>query len=334
MPTILTNAKELIDEGFIEEVGLSSSTGGRRAKIFSPAKDKRYTVGINISRHNIGLVLVNFCGHLETFERNLCQYVDSDSYYEGLLALIEKFLSKHNVLHEKIIGIGLSIPAIIDTNENLITKSHVLGIRNVLCRRFSKKIPFNFSFINDANAAGYCELSTQRKNNDFVYISLSDFVGGAVFKNGELCLGDNQRSGEFGHIILVPNGKPCYCGKMGCVDSYCSALVLSSTTNGDLDLFFAKLEEHDEFYENIFKSYLDYLAILIIDLRMAFDCEIIVGGYVGERLDKYIDELRSIVLKKDTFEEERVFIYTCANKSEVSAYGAALLHLEKFIDHI
>ena len=334
MPTVLTNTKELLDDGFIEEVGFYSSTGGRRAKILAPKKDAFYTIGVNISRNHIGIALVNFCGELKNWRRISYPYIDEENYYETLSDFIEDFIEGNNIQKEKIIGVGYSVPSIIDPEEKVMIKSHVLGLRDILCLRFSKKIPYDSSFINDANAAGYCELSTQRRQDDFVYISLSDFVGGGVFKNGQLYLGDNQRSGEFGHMILVPGGKPCYCGKKGCVDPYCSALNLSSISENNLDLFFHRLEQGDTKYMVAFKTYLNYLATLIINLRMAFDCEIIVGGYVGERLDPYLDELRSIVLKKDTFEEERLFIHTCANKSEVSAYGAALFHMEKYIERI
>ena len=62
---------------------------------------------------------------------------------------------------------------------------------------------------------------------DAVYLSLNNTLGGAFSINGKLVTGQNQKAGEFGHIILVPGGKKCYCGKAGCADAYCAASALT-----------------------------------------------------------------------------------------------------------
>ena len=52
---------------------------------------------------------------------------------------------------------------------------------------------------------------------------------------GKLLPGDAFRCGEAGHMTLIPDGKPCYCGKTGCVDAYCSARLLSDLSGGRLE---------------------------------------------------------------------------------------------------
>ena len=55
------------------------------------------------------------------------------------------------------------------------------------------------------------------------YIMLSNNVGGAMIINGKVYSGNNFRPAEVGHMTLVPQGRQCYCGQYGCVDSYLSA---------------------------------------------------------------------------------------------------------------
>ena len=102
---------------------------------------------------------------------------------------------------------------------------------------------FPFQVENDANCAAFAQLRGTKK--DAVYLSLNDTVGGAIFLNGNLYRGDGFKSGEFGHMILEPGGKVCYCGKSGCMDAYCSAKILKSAGGGSLNSFFEALNRSD-----------------------------------------------------------------------------------------
>ena len=76
-----------------------------------------------------------------------------------------------------------------------------------------------------------------------LYLSLNNTLGGAFCIDGKLILGENQKAGEFGHMILVPGGKKCYCGKLGCADAYCAASVLTDETHQTLEQFMAHLKK-------------------------------------------------------------------------------------------
>lgn len=74
-----------------------------------------------------------------------------------------------------------------------------------------------------------------------LYLSLNNTLGGAFCIDGKLILGENQKAGEFGHIILVPGGKQCYCGKRGCADVYCAASALTDDTSQTLEQFMQRV---------------------------------------------------------------------------------------------
>ncbi len=334
MPTVLTGTKELSALGLIQDEGLFDSTGGRKARILAPNPTARFSVGVDITANHISFVLVNMIGETIGLTRILSSYFNKPEYYKNIGDLLRDFITKQKFPKERLLGVGVSIPGIIDETGKYITDSHALKIRHLPCSIFSSSIPYPCYFINDANAASLAEMNANHTGKIVVYLSLSDSVGGAIIMNKSIYLGDNQRSGEFGHVCLIPDGKPCYCGKLGCFDAYCSALVLEEYGQGELEMFFKKVKKGDETCKFALNQYLDNLAIAIKNIRMAFDCDVIIGGYVGGFLDAYIDDLRSRVSRLNTFDDDGRFIHPCGYKYEASAVGAAIQHVKAFVQTV
>lgn len=84
---------------------------------------------------------------------------------------------------------------------------------------------------NDANAAALGEMlfGAARGMKDFVVITLGTGLGSGIVSNGELIYGADGFAGEVGHTIVDPNGRRCGCGKLGCLETYCSATGLCRT---------------------------------------------------------------------------------------------------------
>jgi len=167
-----------------------------------------------------------------------------------------------------------------------------------------------------------------------LYLSLNNTLGGAFCIDGKLILGENQKAGEFGHIILVPGGKQCYCGKRGCADVYCAASALTDDTSQTLEQFMQQLEERKESAQQVWQEYLEYLAVLISNLRMAYDMDIILGGEVGGYLSDYMIPLEEKVMKYNGFDHDARYLKICSYKREASAVGVAKYFLQEFIKDI
>lgn len=214
-PTVLQNVKELMAMGLVQEVGTFESTGGRKARAFAPVRNARLAVGLEITQNHVGAVLVDLSGNLLHYERKKRLYERSDTYAEMLAGIVQGLIEKEGCPVEKILGVGISLPGILDKEGQTLVYSHALGLRNVPTEEFSRYIPFSCRFINDANAAGLAEVRDLESPRSLVYLSLSNSVGGAILTGGALYGGDHLRAGEFGHNTLVPDGRPCYCGKKG-----------------------------------------------------------------------------------------------------------------------
>ena len=89
-------------------------------------------------------------------------------------------------------------------------------------------------------------------------------------------------------MIIVPNGKKCYCGKRGCLDSYCSARTLKRGGEETLEQFFDDLKKGVPENKRIWDTYLEYLALAVANLRMAYDCDIILGGNIGGNMEGHM----------------------------------------------
>lgn len=78
---------------------------------------------------------------------------------------------------------------------------------------------------NDANAAAMGEriYGKAQHTDDFLCVTLGTGVGGGVFCNGKLVYGLNGMAGEIGHMMVETGGRPCGCGRKGCLERYASA---------------------------------------------------------------------------------------------------------------
>ena len=95
-----------------------------------------------------------------------------------------------------------------------------------LADMFSEALGIPVALTNDANAAAIGEMTygIARGLKNFIMITLGTGVGSGIVIDGHLVYGSDGFAGELGHIIMRPeNGHLCGCGRMGCLETYCSA---------------------------------------------------------------------------------------------------------------
>ena len=334
MPTVLSNVKDLLEKGIIIETGEYESTGGRKAKSIGINPSYRYAMGIVITANHLGMVLVNLKYEIVKSERIRLKFVSDMSYCSQVADFAAKFLDHMNDAEqkEKLLGVGISIPGIINQEQKLVIKSHALKLENYSLSFLEQAFSVPVYFSNDANAAMMAEDMNIYQNA--IYLSLNQTLGGAFCIGGNLFSGENQKAGEFGHMILVPQGRKCYCGKSGCADAYCAAGALVGESKDSVEQFMQLLQNNDEKAEKKWEEYLDYLAVLISNLRMAYDMDIILGGEMGGYLSDYMIPLGEKVMKYNGFDHDLRYLKNCSYKKEASAVGAAKHFLQDFIGKI
>lgn len=328
MPTVLSNVGELTESGLITEAGEMESTGGRKARRIALNENYCYAVGVDLTAHHVGMVLVNLGGRIVKQARLRFDFEESMAYCRKLTEMVQAFYQDAADVR-KILGIGISLPGIVHEKERMLARSHALRLENYSLKMLEQFLPLPVYFENDANAAMLAENPVRIGNA--VYLSLNNTLGGAVCIDGNLLSGQNRKAGEFGHMLLHPGGKTCYCGKKGCADAYCAASVLTGNGKISLDAFMESLGT-EATAAHKWEEYLENLAVLISNIRMIFDTDIILGGDVGGYLPEYMAELGEKVLKYNLFDKDVSYLQNCSYRKEASAVGVAKYFFQRFAE--
>lgn len=153
---------------------------------------------------------------------------------EFLDVLYQNILSKFNAIdvHFELVAVGVGAPngnfynGTIEHAPNLKWKG-IIPLAELLQPYF--KVPVVLT--NDANAAAIGErvFGGAQGMDDFVIITLGTGLGGGIVSNGKLVYGHDGLAGELGHLNVYPEGRPCNCGKSGCLETYVSATGLKKT---------------------------------------------------------------------------------------------------------
>ena len=135
-------------------------------------------------------------------------------------------------------------------------------------------------------------------------------------------------------MTIVPEGELCYCGQRGCADAYLSAQRLAECADGSVALFFDKLKAGNEHCREVWDQYVKALVLTVNNLRMIFDCSVILGGYVGSYAEDFLAEVVEAAAQKNTFERDGGYLRACSYRLEATAVGAGLQFVERFIKQI
>lgn len=136
-------------------------------------------------------------------------------------------------------GVGVGIPALMDREGRLVLAPN-LGWRDTPIRaRLEAALAAPVYIDNDTKAAAMAErlFGVCRDVEDFVYLTGHSGVGGGLFLGGRLYRGAQGFAGEVGHVTVVPDGRPCGCGKRGCLETYVSeSAILAQAAERGRDL--------------------------------------------------------------------------------------------------
>lgn len=333
LPTVTNTLTDLKELGLVaSDTKIVSKTGGRNPVAYSFIPDARVAIGLDISRYYIKSIVVDLDGNSVHYITRKIDYSRTDDYLKILGDEVENIVREASLDPQKILGVGIAVPGLVEHEQGYVVDGRVIDNTGMTCTDFSKYITYKTKLIHDSIAAGVAEFTKHPELKTACYVNACNSFGGSVMVNDSIYLGDGLYSCEIGHLNLVPNGKKCYCGQLGCFDSYCSTEVLSSHTQGDLALFFRKLKEGDPDLAEIWDTYLDHMARAMTEIRMMFGCKIIIGGDIGAEIDQYMGMLRDKVDALSPFGEtsDQYLISSYNNKKAIAA-GAAMLFVREFL---
>jgi glucokinase len=120
-------------------------------------------------------------------------------------------------------GIGVGAAGQIHRDSGVIAVAPNLGWRNVpLATLLSERLGHPVRVVNDLAAAAWGELNAGagRGATDVYVVFVGSGVGSCVIANTQLVRGAGGVAGELGHTKVIPNGRRCGCGELGCLEAY------------------------------------------------------------------------------------------------------------------
>jgi glucokinase len=146
---------------------------------------------------------------------------------DAALDAIERVANEARV-HGELEAVGVGFPGLADHARGVARSSVMLdGWRDVpLAGLLEERLGVPCAVDNDVNAAALHELELRRAP-DMLFVAVGTGIGGALVLDGRLHRGRGL-AGEIGHVVIERGGRPCDCGRRGCVNRYASGTAIEA----------------------------------------------------------------------------------------------------------
>jgi len=338
-PLVASLVEDLLAFGVILENGIGESIGGRRPNLFCINPEYQYVVGVDVNLHTLNLAIFDLNNALvyrEEFKD--FELENSEKYVQALLDKITSALHRKNIATNKILAVGLSIPGLVDAEHGL-SHTHLSYLDRGLGNYLSEELGIPVLLDNDARAMAMGEkaFGKAKGKRNVLCLQLSNGIGLGIILNGELYSGKNGFAGEFGHILIDPDGKLCHCGKIGCLETLASGKLLvknirQAIDNGqetllaeynlkgekiDLQTVVDAILSGDQFAIEQLNLIGEYLGKGLVSLIHLLNPEMIIIGGKLARAGKYI--INPVAMSMNKYAMDRI-------SSEVELVSSDLLN--------
>lgn len=282
---------DLISSGLLQEAGRRKTSRGQPPIAIEIAQGGGYALGIRIEATHFHAVAAELRGDLIEMREGAAPTGGDAGWFDLIAEIHAYFASRFG--RERCLGLGLVMPGPFDTDwPGVPTPGAVLALqRRGVADELAARIGAEVFLENDALAAALGEklYGHAVEIRDFFYVFVGEGVGGGIVIKDEPYRGNRGNAGEFGHVIIDPNGPQCYCGNRGCLGEYLSLAALRNALGA------AALagEEPDVALDRWLEQAAGALAIGLVSIENLFDPEcIIIGGTApASLLEKIVDRL-------------------------------------------
>jgi predicted NBD/HSP70 family sugar kinase len=226
--TISNIVAELLDESKLSAHAPEKTARGQPPIPLSINPDGGYSIGFHVEQHQIVAVLLDLKGAMRSRRVFSVSYPTFAEALPVLMKGIEAFRRK--VKPERLLGIGIALPGPFGVEGmSAVGPTAMPGWddpQSLASLREMAGLPVLME--NDATAAAMGErlYGIAGGLKDFAYLFVGHGLGAGLYLDNRLYSGHWHNAGEIGHVIVMPNGKSCYCSKQGCLERYVSGASL------------------------------------------------------------------------------------------------------------
>lgn len=221
IPTTTKLVEELIEDGYIEDLGKQGTNGGRRPSVYGLCPSAGYFVGTDIRKNGISIAITDFKGQLIEYIESLPYIVESsENSFRKLSHIILDQLEKTGISKESILAYGFNLSGRVN-NETGYCFTYFLGEDRPIASLLEEELNTPVFVENDSRAMTYGEYICGVANDEkeMLFLNVTWGLGMGMIVNGKLSYGKSGFSGEIGHFPLLDNDQICHCGKIGCLET-------------------------------------------------------------------------------------------------------------------
>jgi glucokinase len=213
-------------------------------------------------------------------------------------------------------AVGLGVPGLVNRDGVLLKAPNVTaGLMLPLRERVEAVSGLRVVVDNDNTVACLAEWTygAGRGSDDLVLVGIGTGIGGGFVSGGALQRGHHGFAGEFGHMIVKPNGLRCPCGQRGCWERYASGsglahLARNAARAGKLGAILAAVgdlasirgehvtaaaEQRDPEALAVVDTFADWVSIGLINLTNLFDPErFVLSGGISADADLFLPPIQ------------------------------------------
>jgi len=275
---------------------------------------ERLSIGIDIGGTRVKAGVVDPDGRVLERLSRATPTTSPMAVLDAIAEIVATLRRRHHVT-----SVGIGAAGFVDATQSTVLFSPHLAWRHEPLRdAVRRRTGLSVLVDNDANAAAWAEwrFGAAQNEEDMICLTLGTGIGGSLVIDGRPHRGRFGIAGEFGHMIVVPGGRPCECGNHGCLEQYASgnALIrdaraavdrgeeygkrLLERVDGDVEelngLVVSELaREGDEDATRSLHEVGAWLGVGIANLAAAFDPGLfVVGGGVSDADDLLLEPAR------------------------------------------
>lgn len=349
LPTAGKLVNELLEKGYINNVGKLEQADGRPPMLFSINPQVGYFLGIDIKQNYIRIGLIDFAGEIKSIKNIDYNYNNTQKSFDELCSLINSFVRDSKINTTLIINIQINISGRVNPVHGI---SHTMFsfLEEPISEVLEYKLGHPVTIENDTRSMFYGELykGCVKEQKDIIYINIGWGLGSALMINGEIVKGKSGFAGELGHFYAFENEILCHCGKKGCLETEVSGSafcrickeeilkgkqsILSDKVKANpdsltLDDILYAIENEDLLCIEIMEGIATKLGIQLANLINLLNPElIIIGGSLSKTGDYLLLPLK-LALKKYTLNlvNKNCKIMLSTLKDEAGIVGACYL---------
>lgn len=253
IPTITKLLSELMEDGFIEDMGKQGTSGGRKPNIYGLCASAGYLAGVDVRRHHISIAVTDFKGNLTDYREDIPFILESsEESFRKMCDIILAHMGSLGIPKDRILAYGFNFTGRVNCSTGF-SFSYFLGEERPLADTLEEMLGNKVFIDNDSRAMAYGEYISGAGNGEknMLFINLSWGLGMGMILDGKLSYGKSGFSGEIGHFPFKDNDIMCRCGKIGCLETVASGsaihrVFLEKLREGRASILRPKFEKGEE----------------------------------------------------------------------------------------